>query len=200
MNNGIVLMSICILLACNNNAPKTVEVKPNEPSALIKETGSKEVANNWQQNFKLLKQAIVSGNKNAVKDFVQFPIENKGNEIWYFGDDALVMEIPSKPIKPFTASDFDTYFSPIFGIDLRKSLEKIDETKLFENNSTQTEAMEIIPGAKTKLTTSFNAAEQKITMELESIINENKGYTQTRFYYFDVANGKDIWFTGVHAE
>lgn len=190
------------MLACNNNASSVAadEKSKKQQGIATPESALTNNADSWEQNFIRLKQAIANGNREAIKSFVNFPINNQGNEIWYLANPELVMEIRPKPVKPFTANDFDQYFSSLFGVDFRKTMQALDENKLFENYNSTSEALEIVQGYLSTLKASFDKKQEKITLALETASTGSSNMKFTRFYYFDVINGKDITFSGVHQE
>ena len=154
----------------------------------------------WTAEFLELKKAITTGNRKAVKSFIDFPIKNKENEIWYLADSKLVMEISPKEIKPFTEADFEKYFSSIFALDLRKTLEKLNVEEFFSTNSSTSPEIEVVEDSKSKLEASYDNVKNRISLALITTLT---GQTNTRFtiyYQFDVTNTGQIKFREVHME
>ncbi len=154
----------------------------------------------WTDNFLKLKKAISTGDRNAVKSFIDFPIKNRGNEIWYLADSKLVMEISSKEIKPFLETDFDKYFNSIFALDLRKTLEKLNDEEFFRANKSTSPEIEVVKDSRTKLEASFDSAKHKITLTLVTTLSEQANSKFTVYYRFDVLDNQNIKFREVHVE
>lgn len=121
---------------------------------------------NWVNSFSEFSRAVIAGNKNSVKQFIDFPIMNAGNEIWFLANPALVMEIDQKKVKPFTASDFERYFSSIFTSDLREALKKISVGQLIKLNSSASPEIEVVKGSKSKLEVTYDKSERRIDLLL----------------------------------
>ena len=59
---------------------------------------------NWVNSFREFRNAVYHHDKKKTKQFIDFPIMNYGNEIWYLvymGDDKKTNQIEDN-IKPFT--------------------------------------------------------------------------------------------------
>lgn len=149
------------------------------------------------KQFIELKNAITSNNRNALKSFIEFPIKNKGNEIWYIADSRLVMEIEPKPIKPFTESDFDKYFSSLFALDLRETLNELDTDTLFATGKSATPEIEVVKNTKSKLEANYNNNSKTITLTLISILQHNSKFTIA--YEFDLTSDKKLKFKNIYA-
>jgi hypothetical protein len=154
----------------------------------------------WTDNFLELKRSITTGDRDAVKAFIDFPIKSKSNEIWYLADSKLVMEIDPKEIKPFTESDFDKYFSSIFSQDLRKTFEKINIDEFFKKNKTTSEEIEVAKGSKSTLEASIDNSKHKIIFALVTNLTGQGNSKFTTYYQFDVLNDQNIKFREVHVE
>src|SRR5262245_9353827 len=151
----------------------------------------------WKDSFLELSKAIRAGNKDAVKSFIDFPIKNNGNEIWYLADPRLVREIRPDKIKPFTETDFDKYFSSIFTLDLRETLEKLDTGQFFKTHKGSRPEIVVVKDTKSKLEASFDGAKHKITLTMVTDLGNSK----FRVYYrLDVLNDEKIRFRQVHLE
>jgi hypothetical protein len=122
----VILASLLIAMSCKQPEQKTPETIPQGKISIPAKAEKGADTTKWTDQFLALQKAIISEDLNAMKLFIDFPILNKGNEIWFLADSKLVMDIDPKVIKPFTESDFDKYFSNIFALDLRKTLEKLN--------------------------------------------------------------------------
>jgi hypothetical protein len=191
-----------IFLSCSD----PTQNKPSEDITKQQGTGNAPVhgqssdSTKWTANFLEFIKAVTAGDKKAVKFFIDFPIKNKGNEIWYLADSRLVMEISPKEIKPFTEADFDKYFSSIFALDLRKTLEKLDVEEFFKTNKSASPQIEVVKGSKSKLEATFDNSKQKIIVALVTTLTEQANSKFTIYYQFDVLNDQTIKFREVRVE
>lgn len=161
-----------------------------------KAIGQSSDSSKWTDNFLELKRAIIRGDRKALKSFIDFPIKNKGNEIWYLADSKLVMEIDPKEIKPFTESDYEKYFSSIFSLDLRKTFEKLNVEEFFSNNTASSPEIEVVEDTKSKLEASYDKAAQKLTLTVVSRGQESFEFAV--IYEFDITTDQKIKFRQVY--
>jgi hypothetical protein len=197
----IIIGAITSLSCSNSTQTRSSTDQTSQESASNSYTsGQSADSSRWADNFLELKKAISAGDRNVVKSFIDFPIKNKGNEIWYLADSKLVMEIDPKEIKPFTEADFDRYFSSIFSLDLRKALEKLNVDEFFKTNKSASPEIEVVKSSTTRLEASFDNSNDKITLALVTNLSGQTSSEFTVYYYFDVLNNQDIKFRGVHVE
>jgi len=197
-----IIIGAFISLSCidsrQNKPPIDTKTHQNTRNSPI--VGQNSDRSKWTDNFLELKKAITTGDRNKVKSFIDFPIKNKGNEIWYLADSKLVMEINPKEIKPFTETDFDKYFSSIFALDLRKTLEKLNDEEFFKTNKSTSPEIEVVKDSKSKLEASYDKAKHKMTFALVTFIAGQRNSKFTIYYQFDVLNDEEIKFRQVHVE
>lgn len=68
------------------------------------------------EGFREFRNAVYQKNKVKVKTFIDFPIYNENNEIWYLeniADEEFLKKLTEK-ITPFPESEFDKHFDKIF--------------------------------------------------------------------------------------
>jgi len=193
-----IIFSALITLSCTNSPQSenskdlaTENNKGNSPTARQSSDSSK-----WTNSFLEFSKAITKGDRNAVKSFIDFPIKNEGNEIWYLADSRLVMEISPKKIVPFTESDFDKYFSSIFALPFRKTLEKLNVDEFFEKNTAISPEIEVVKGSRSKLQADYYKANNKVTLTLFTTGEANL----TVQYRFDITTDEQLRFRQVHVE
>ena len=192
------LISAFMFLSCTNStqhktsSEATLQKDVSNVSAIEQGADSSK----WTDNFLEFKRAVTTGDRNAVKTFIDFPIKNNGNEIWYLADSKLVMEIDPKEIKPFTESDFDKYFSSIFALDLRKTLEKLNVEELFKTTKSTSPEMEVVENSKSKLEANYDKTTNKVTLTLLTTLKELTQFAIT--YEFDITTDQKIKFRQVH--
>ena len=202
MKTLYIIIGIFISVSCTNPAEnKTSSDTTLQQHASNSTThGQSSDSSKWRDNFLQLQKAIAAGDRQAVKTFIDFPIQNKGNEIWYLADPKLVMEINPKEIKPFTEADFDKYFSSIFTLDLRKTFEKLNVEEFFKTNKSTSPEIEVVKGSKSKLEARFDNSKRKITLTLVTNVTPQANSKFTIYYQFNVLNDQSIKFGEVHVE
>lgn len=186
-----------ITWSCTNSTEQQPagDLTPTE-NISSKAIGQSSDSSKWTDNFLELKRAIITGDRKALKSFIDFPIKNKGNEIWYLADSKLVMEIDPKEIKPFTESDYEKYFSSIFSLDLRKTFEKLNVEEFFSNNTASSPEIEVVEDTKSKLEASYDKAAQKLTLTVLSRGQESFEFAV--IYEFDITTDQKIKFRQVY--
>jgi hypothetical protein len=192
-----IIIGAFISLSCTNstqNKPSGITSQEGTSNSTTPEQSSD--SSKWTDSFLELKEAITTGDRKAVKSFIDFPIKNKENEIWYLADSKLVMEISSKEIKPFTEADFDKYFSSIFALDLRKTLAKLNVEEFFKTNKSTSPEIEVVKDSKSKLEASYDKTTQKVTLTLLTTGQEFAEFAVA--YEFDITPDQKIKFRQVH--
>jgi len=197
-----VIASAFIILSCTNSTRTnpSVDILSQHDTGSIITGGQTSDSSRWTGNFFKLQKALTTGDRDAVKSFINFPIKSDGNEIWYLADSKLVMEIDPKEVKPFTETDFDKYFNSIFTLDLRETLKKLDNEEFFKTNKSTTPEIEVIKGSKSKLEASLDNSKNKITLALVTNLTEQGGLKFTIYFQFDILDKQNIEFAGVHVE
>jgi len=190
-----ILIGAMISISCTNSTQNKSSEDLTSTQGKSSIIGQASDTTKWTENFVELQKAITTGDKDAVKSFIDFPIRNKGNEIWYLADSKLLMEISPKEIKPFKEADFDRYFSSIFAIDLRKTLEKIDPEELFKTNKSASPEIEVVKGSKSKLEATYDKRSRKMTLTLLTTGREFPTYTIA--YEFEITSAQKIKFRQV---
>lgn len=159
---------------------------------------SSETANSkWQGNFLDLREAIMNGDKKALKNFVDFPIKNPGNEIWYVADSKFVMELSPDEIKPFTEKDYDRYFSSIFTIDLRRTIKELDPNELFINLKSSSPEIAVVGNSRSKLEASLDKSKNELTLSMITASSEFGKFSID--YIFGITHDQKIEFKLVRA-
>jgi hypothetical protein len=197
-----IIIGTFISLSCTNstqNKPST-DLTSQQTTDSSTTVGQSSDSSKWTDKFLELKKAISMGDRNAVKSFIDFPIKNKGNEIWYLADSKLVMEINPREIKPFTEADFDKYFSSIFALDLRKTFEKLNVEEFFKTNKSTSPEIEVVKGSKSKLEATFDKSKHKLLFALVTTVTEQADSKFTTYYQFEVLNDQNIKFKEVSVE
>src|SRR5690606_20408610 len=164
----------------------------------ILEQRSNEIINSkWQVSFKELRLAIMNGDKIAIKNFINFPIKNPGNEIWFVADSKLVMDINPEEIKPFTEKDYDRYFNSIFTVDLRRTIKELDLEEFFINLKASSPEIEVVENSKSRLEASLDKSKNILTLSMISTSNEFGKFTID--YIFEITDDQKIKFRHVRA-
>ena len=156
------------------------------------------------ESFKEFRNAVYQKDKVKVKTFVDFPIYNENNEIWYLegiADEKFLKKITDK-ITPFTETEFDKHYDKIFTTCFVKAILKIKSEILFKNG--QYETIELTKDeTKYKIYATYDKRNKGITLNLdiETAIKLNDGENDSIetaeyniFYIFKIEDGKNIKF------
>ncbi len=94
----------------------------------------------WIDNFREFRNAVYQRDIIKVKSFIDFPVMNINNEIWYlvYADNETRLSKISDKIKPFTEQDFDKYFDILFSKKFITCINKIKTEELYKNGEFQT--------------------------------------------------------------
>jgi hypothetical protein len=190
---GVFISLSCTNPAQNKTSSEAALQKDARNVSSIEQSGD---SSKWTDNFLAFKKALTTGDRNAVKAFIDFPIKNKGNEIWYLANPKLVMEIDPKEIKPFTESDFDKYFSSIFAMDLRETLDKLNVEEFFKTTKSTSQEIEVVKNSKSKLEANYDKTTHKVTLTLLTTVQKFSEFAV--IYEFDITTDQQFKFRQVH--
>ncbi len=127
-------------------------------------------SSSWIQEFRNFRAAVYEQDKNKVKLFIDFPIMNENNEIWYlvYGENEKALKLLSDKPKPFTEKDFDKYFDKIFTKHFVKTILKLKTEELFKKGETET--IELNDGKATsyKMYAIYDKANKTLSLNLAS--------------------------------
>ncbi|HTQ64060.1 MAG TPA: hypothetical protein VMI12_04645 [Puia sp.] len=152
---------------------------------------------NWVENFRQFRQAIYQRDKAKAKSFVDFPILNYNNEIWYLAydqNDKLIRKLPES-VKPFTEQDFDKYFDKIFSKRFINCLLKIKTDELYKTGEFNTPSFDdSASGTMYEINATFDKSENTIVLILYSQAdhtddNEDSGEFSIDYYFTITKNG-----------
>ncbi|MBW1657947.1 hypothetical protein [Flavobacterium quisquiliarum] len=199
---------IFLFISCKQDAEKksATEIKENLEISKTENIKIEPQAepNTLVESFKEFRNAIYQRDKVKVKEFIDFPIYNDNNEIWYLGnmaDDEFFKKAGDKVI-PFPETEFDKYYDKIFSNYFLRGILKIKTGILFSKGEFET--IELTDkDTKFKIYATYNDKENEIILNLaiESPIKVNDGENDSIensesnvIYYFKIENGKDIRF------
>ncbi|HEV8286494.1 MAG TPA: hypothetical protein VGQ09_19430 [Chitinophagaceae bacterium] len=209
MRKPHLLLLTLIIISCNassDNNSKEVTVHKDS----LKETQAPQQTDNtsWIDSFRVFRNAVYQNDRAKVKQFIDFPIMNENNEIWYLaheGSDSS-LNLLSDKIKPFTEADFDKYYSKIFPKTFIKSILKIKTEEL--NKDGEFTTIELEEGNTTyKIYAAFDKKQNTLILNLASNtpvkvkdrdgkeIEDPGEYSVA--YYFDILNNGQIKFRQV---
>src|SRR5687768_853774 len=107
MNRNFLMILLLSVLSCNeSNSGENNKSLHADTLTQINST-EKHDSLTWIKNFRIFRDAIYKRDIKKVKGFVNFPIMNPNNEIWYLvyeGNDKAI-NLLSDQIKPFTEKD-----------------------------------------------------------------------------------------------
>jgi hypothetical protein len=117
----------CCMVACSLPSTKDpLEEKKDPEMAML------------MQEFTSFRNAVYQGNIRTTKSFMEFPVMNTNNDIWYVvlnEQEQQFRKINSKKIIPFTEADLTLYYRKIFPKAFVVSLLKINTDTLFKKGS-----------------------------------------------------------------
>ncbi len=154
----------------------------------------------WINSFREFRHAVYTNDRAKAKQFIDFPIMNDNNEIWYLAynyDDKLISKLPTN-IKPFTEKDFDKYYSKIFTKRFINTILKIKSNQLY--NTGKAESIRFKDRSETyKMYVTFDKEDKTLTLNLasETAIKTEDGGQFNVIYQFDVINNHEIKFRRV---
>lgn len=192
---GFSISASCIIGTHN---PVSQSHRPNPKELNVRANHGSPDSAKWNTNFLEFVSAITNNDQNKVKSFIDFPIRNEGNEIWYLADSKLVMKIDPNKIVPFTETDFDKYHSSIFPLDFRSTLQKLPTKDLFRKGKATSPDMEVVKGSTSNLTATYDKTKHKLTLKLVTLIKGAQGTSFDVIYEFDVLEDQQIKFWKVH--
>ena len=202
------IILVFLFLSCNQNTEKksVTEKKENLETSNTenKNIEPKVKINTSIESFKEFRNAVYQKDKVKVKTFIDFPIYNENNEIWYLegiADEKFLKKITDK-ITPFTETEFDKHYDKIFTTCFVKAILKIKSEILFKNGEYET--IELTKDeTKYKIYATYDKINKGITLNLdmETPIKLNDGENDlietaeyNIFYIFKIEDGKNIKF------
>lgn len=147
---------------------------------------------NWIEDLSKFRAALLTEDRELVKSYFTFPINDPGNDIWFRVNSRYAAGLDDKKPTPFKEVDFEKYYSELFGVDFKKTFELIELSKLSTNSTVQCPKIEIIPDSKTYMKASIDKVSKVLTLE---VINEAKEFGRFSFkYHFRILNNSTIKF------
>ena len=202
------IILVFLFLSCNQNTEKKSVTEKKEyletSNTENKNIEPKVKINTSIESFKEFRNAVYQKDKVKVKTFIDFPIYNENNEIWYLegiADEKFLKKITDK-ITPFTETEFDKHYDKIFTTCFVKAILKIKSEILFKNGEYET--IELTKDeTKYKIYATYDKINKGITLNLdmETPIKLNDGENDlietaeyNIFYIFKIEDGKNIKF------
>ena len=199
-NLSIIL--VYLFISCNQNAEKKTvpETKENIESSKTKKINIEPQVETdiLIKSFKEFRNAIYQRDLVKVKEFIDFPIYNENNEIWYLENIADDEDLLSADkIIPFPETKFDKHYDKIFSNHFLRSILKIKTEILF--NEGEFETIELTDkDTKFKIYANYKENELILNLATEIPIKENDGENEETghnvIYYFKIENGKNLKF------
>lgn len=202
------IILVFIFISCYQNAEKK-SVTEKEQNLKTSKTENKNIepkveVNKSIESFKEFRNSVYQKDKVKVKTFVDFPIYNENNEIWYLegiADESFLKKITDKII-PFTETEFDKHYDKIFTTYFVNGILKIKSEILF--NTGEYETIELTKNeTKYKIYATYDKEKNEVILNLatETPIKLNDGENElienaeyNVIYYFKMENGKNIKF------
>jgi hypothetical protein len=158
---------------------------------------------NWIDNFRQFRDAVYQADKFKVKSFIDFPMINSDNNIWYlvYMDNEKLEKTLTNKTKPFTEQDFEKYFTKVFSKRFINCILKIKTDELYKTGKYQT--VEFNPDSATSylMYATFDKTGNTLTLNLSSntIRKDSNGETLdggefSINYYFRITKSGQIKF------
>lgn len=196
---NILLLSLLLIPFSESNALDKTVFTSNNPINDIKIL--QQDTTSWINNFRQFRTAIYQADKTKVKSFINFPIMNENNEIWYLiypEDDKL-----TDKIKPFTKKDFDKYFGKLFTKEFKNCIQKIKTQQLYTTGHFETIELSDGKGTTYKMYATVDKKEMTLSLNLAFNIlksnNEEAADVQESniLYYFKIKKNGELKFIQV---
>jgi hypothetical protein len=206
MNKIVFLFLPLFLIACKEQVAEQTNEKP--VAAVVDTVVANPKANDmpvdsstWMDAFKHFRTAVYEADKAKVKSFINFPIMNEQNEIWYLGYKDGDKEIAQmqESIKPFTEKDFDKCYKKIFPTTFANSILKIKTEELLSKGECETVAL-LADGLNYKTMATIDKEKNQLVLNMayyspKNAIKEGEEGTEYNvIYYFDILPNKQIRF------
>jgi hypothetical protein len=213
MNKHLLVVLTVHLISCGQHKSNIVEeesspIKKSERKIEnVNETAVVNDTANWLNRFRDFRSALYRGDKLKVKTFIDFPIYNPNNEIWYLasGADDKSLELLSDKIKPFTEKEFDKNYDKIFPRTFINSILKIKTEILLNKGEYETDEL-IEEKTAYKIYATYDRKTNTLILNLASktpiTVNdgENDIIENSEFnviYYFDIEMNNVLKFKQV---
>ena len=157
----------------------------------------------WIDGLRTFRQALYQHDIAGAARFVDFPILNPQNNIWFLAygfDEKATAALPATT-KPFTRADFATYFNKIFPPDFTTALLKLKTDTLYQTGYAQSPELRKNKTTTYRLTAELDKETQILRLNLHTNIIEIEpngdvidGGESTIIYEFKIIGGKDIRF------
>jgi hypothetical protein len=179
---SFLLISLIIISCGEHKKEAGSQVKPsNRDTATTNSAAQPGNCSNWVDNFREFRNAVYANNRSRVRDFIDFPVMNANNEIWYlvYTGDKRIRQLPDT-IKPFTEQDFDKYFDKLFSKRFINTILKIKSEDLYKKGEVETIEFKESSNTIYKMYATFNKKECTLILNLfsDSVIKDEKGEVQ----------------------
>jgi len=208
IHKSLFTILVCLFISCNQNAEKkaVTEKKENLETSHTenKIIESKLQVNKSIESFKEFRNAVYKKDQVKIKTFVDFPIYNENNEIWYLegiSDEKFLKKLTDK-ILPLSETEFVKHYNKIFTTYFVDAILKIKSEILFDKGEFET--IELTKnGTKYKIYATYDKGKNEITLNLasETPIKLNDGENDfiekeecNIIYYFKIENGENLKF------
>jgi hypothetical protein len=196
-----VLLCILLLASCKEEKERAGHLEADTTSRRAGTGTGVQQRISWIEQFRIFRQAVYSGDKNGVRSFIDFPILDEHNEIWFLvreGQD----ELPGKqdrPVRPFKAADLDTNFDKLFPKPFIDCIQKIKTETLYRTGAFETAQMQYGPGERIKMYATFNSQDSTLELNLLTLTaisetSEPEWDESSVLYYFRVSEAGKLTF------
>lgn len=187
----VLLFMLILTVSFSCKRAKTNGV-PNKDAGTETVNEATAAAPGWMADFEKFRTALKNGDKETVKSYFSFPIDNGNFELWFLaaGDAEVAEDLEEN--EPLPESFFDLSYDQIFPKSLIDGISKLDIEKLQKSGEQETELM--IDGEQEYLTrASIGESNRMLTLENRAMAPHEFSV----FYFFDIVDGQKIKFKKV---
>ena len=179
------LIAACTVASCGNDSATTQKIAQEKHQAA------------WIDSFREFRNAVYQRNKPKVKDYMQFPLSDSNNNIWYMVYDGAEEKTASlaNTVKPFTEKDFDRYYDSLFTKRFINCILKLKTEELVKREQVATQSF--TEGNTTYIMyATYDKRESRLILNLLStrlhkVDDETEKIEFSEVYIFDIpADGK----------
>ena len=160
----LAIITVVLFLACNNRATESQNKKDTLPADETPGTKnglpSKDTVS-WIEDFKDFRDAVYQKQKQKVKTYFSFPVQQEQNEIWY-----LVEEENTTGKTTFSEKDFDLHFEKIFPPAFVKTVLKIKSADLYSKGEAESPEVKEGDTQSYQMFATFDSTENILSLNL----------------------------------
>lgn len=201
MKASLLILFVIVFFSCKNEQ----EENPIQERELVEATTESQTVakTTWIKSLREFRDALYQDDLEKIKTFIDFPLNEELNFIWFICQDPGEEEYPDLSI-PFTEDDFDKSYKNVFSKQFIKSLLKVKTQELYEKGTFETIELQEFPlkykiyadfYKKTKrLSLALYTEELMYEMQSEVEVPKDQYIESSIIYEFEVNENNEIKF------